>query len=65
MSVLNIRNSSGTVACASFESPDDFPTDYLRVAPNIMMIRVRKAQARCDFEDIPPGTYAIAVMTRI
>ena len=23
---------------------------------------VRKAQARCDFEDIPPGTYAIAVI---
>ena len=60
--VLNIRNSTGTVACALFESPDGFPTDYLRVAPNIMMIKVRKAQARCDFEDIPAGTYAIAVI---
>jgi uncharacterized protein (DUF2141 family) len=60
--VLNIRNSTGTVACALFESPDGFPTDYLRVATNIMMIRVRKARARCDFEDIPPGTYAIAVI---
>jgi uncharacterized protein (DUF2141 family) len=60
--VLNIRNSTGTVACALFESPDGFPTDYLRVATNIMMIKVRQAQARCDFEDIPPGTYAIAVI---
>jgi uncharacterized protein (DUF2141 family) len=62
VNVLNIRNSTGTVACALFESPDGFPTDYLRVATNIMMIRVRKAQARCDFEDISPGTYAIAVI---
>jgi uncharacterized protein (DUF2141 family) len=62
VNVLNIRNSTGTVACALFESPDGFPTDYLRVATNIMMIRVRKAQARCDFEAIPPGTYAIAVI---
>ncbi len=60
--VLNIRNSTGTVACALFESPDGFPTEYLRVATNIMMIRVRQAQARCDFEDLPSGTYAIAVI---
>jgi uncharacterized protein (DUF2141 family) len=45
-----------------FESPDGFPTEYLRVATNIMMIRVRQAQARCDFEDLPSGTYAIAVI---
>jgi uncharacterized protein (DUF2141 family) len=27
-----------------------------------MVIKIRKAQARCDFEDIPPGTYAIVVI---
>jgi uncharacterized protein (DUF2141 family) len=27
-----------------------------------MAINIRKSQARCDFEDIPPGTYAIAVV---
>jgi uncharacterized protein (DUF2141 family) len=27
-----------------------------------MMIKVRAARARCDFEDIPPGTYALAVI---
>lgn len=27
-----------------------------------MVIRVRKLQARCDFEDIPPGTYALVVI---
>jgi len=60
--ILNIRNSTGTVACALFESPDGFPDDYLRSATNVMVIKIRKAQARCDFEDIPPGTYAMAVV---
>jgi uncharacterized protein (DUF2141 family) len=60
--VLNIRNSSGTVACALFESPVGFPIEVLRSATNVMVIKIRKAQARCDFEDIPPGTYALAVI---
>lgn len=60
--ILNIKNSSGTVACALFEAPDGFPHDYLRMATNVMIIKIRKDQARCDFEDIPPGTYAMAVI---
>ena len=27
-----------------------------------MVIKVRHTQARCDFADIPPGTYALAVI---
>lgn len=60
--ILNIRNNTGTVACALFESPVGFPIEYLRSATNIMVIKIRKTQARCDFEDIPPGTYAVAVI---
>lgn len=60
--ILNIRNSTGTVACALFESPAGFPTEYLHSATNIMVIKVRDTQARCDFEDIPPGKYALAVI---
>jgi uncharacterized protein (DUF2141 family) len=60
--VLNIRNSTGTVACALFESPVGFPIEYLRYATNIMVIKIRDAQARFDFLDIPPGTYALAVI---
>ena len=60
--ILNIRNSTGTVACALFESSAGFPTEFLRSATNVMVIKIRKTQARCDFEDIPPGTYAIAVI---
>ena len=62
VTILNIRNSTGTVACALFESAEGFPTEYLRSATNVMVIKIRKAQARCDFEDIPPGTYAMAVV---
>jgi len=60
--VLNIRNSSGTVACALFESPVGFPIEFLRYATNIMVIKIRDAQARFAFLDIPPGTYALAVI---
>ena len=60
--ILNIRSSSGTVACALFESPEGFPTEFLQSATNIMMIKIRDTQARCDFLEIPPGTYALAVI---
>jgi uncharacterized protein (DUF2141 family) len=60
--ILNIRDSTGCVACALFESPVGFPTEFLHSATNIMIIKVRDMQARCDFEDIPSGTYALAVI---
>ncbi|MFZ0256519.1 MAG: DUF2141 domain-containing protein [Gammaproteobacteria bacterium] len=62
MKILNIRNSTGAVGCALFESPVGFPTDFLRSATNVMMMKIRKTEARCDFEDISSGTYAIAVI---
>ncbi|MGE5169703.1 MAG: DUF2141 domain-containing protein [Rudaea sp.] len=62
VTILNIRNSTGTVACALFESSVGFPAAFLRSATNVMVIKIRKTQARCDFEDIPPGRYAIAVI---
>ncbi|APE31904.1 hypothetical protein BOX17_13640 [Halomonas aestuarii] len=60
--ILDIRNSTGAVACALFEAPTGFPTEFLHSATNIMIIKIRDTQARCDFEDIPPGTYALAVI---
>jgi uncharacterized protein (DUF2141 family) len=59
--VLNIRNSTGTVDCALFESPQGFPTEALHSATHVMVIKVRQTQARCNFADIRPGTYALAV----
>ena len=60
--ILDIRNSTGAVACALFESPEGFPTEFLYSATNIMVIKIRDTQARCDFEDIAPGTYALAII---
>lgn len=60
--ILDIRNSTGSVACALFESPAGFPIEFLHSATNVMVIKIRDTQARCDFEDIPPGTYALAVI---
>lgn len=60
--ILGIRNSTGSIACALFESPEGFPTEFLVSAANIMIIKIRDKQARCDFLDIPQGTYALAVV---
>ena len=62
VTILNIKNSVGTIACALFESSEGFPGEYLSHATNIMVIKIRNDRARCDFEDIPPGTYAMAVV---
>ena len=60
--VLKISNSVGTIGCALFDSADGFPIEYLRYATNINVIKIRDTQARCVFADIPPGTYALAVI---
>jgi len=60
--ILNIRNSTGTIDCELFASPDGFPREFLRSAIVVMVLRIQETQARCDFEDIPPGTYALAVV---
>ena len=60
--ILDIKNSTGTIACALFDSRAGFPTEFLSAATNVMVIKIRKAQALCTFEDIPPGKYAIGVI---
>ena len=62
VTIVDIRNSAGAVACALFESPDGFPTEFLRFATRIMVMSVHDTQARCDFAGIAPGTYALAVI---
>ena len=60
--ILGIRNSNGIVDCALFDAPVGFPTEFLHSASRVMVLRVRDEQARCNFEDIPPGTHALAVI---
>jgi uncharacterized protein (DUF2141 family) len=50
------------VDCALFDSPAGFPIEVLSSATKVMVMKVRNTQARCDFEDIPPGTYALVVI---
>ena len=60
--ILNIRSSTGTIDCAIFDSPVGFPIEVLRSATEVMIMKIRNKEARCTFEDIPPGTYALAVI---
>ena len=60
--ILNIRNSTGTVDCALFDSPDGFPEDALRSAKYVMVLKILESQATCDFEGISEGRYALAVI---
>ena len=62
VTVLNLKSSTGSVACALFDSPEGFPADYLSMATNVAVMKIRMGQARCDFQDIPPGNYALAVI---
>ena len=39
--ILNIRNSTGTVDCALFDSPVGYPIDALGSATKVMVMKVR------------------------
>jgi len=60
--ILNIKNSTGAIGCALFNSPVGFPIEFLSYATNIIVIKIQDTQTSCDFADIPPGTYALAVI---
>ncbi len=62
INILNIRNSTGSIACALFDSPAGFPIEYLGYATSMMAIEIRDTQARCDFLHIRQGTYALVVI---
>ncbi len=60
--IPNIKNSTGNIACGIFESQEGFPNKFLGSAKAIIIKKIQKTKAECDFSDIPPGTYAIAVI---
>lgn len=62
VTILDIRNSTGKVACALFESSEGFPKEFVKSATNIAMLQIQDTRARCHFLDIPPGRYALAVI---
>jgi uncharacterized protein (DUF2141 family) len=62
VTVSNIRNNIGTVDCALFDAPEGFPVEVLHFAMRLVVMKIRKTEARCDFEDVPSGTYALVVL---
>ena len=62
VTILDIRNSNGTVDCALFDGPKGFPVDVMRSAMRFVAMKVPDTLARCDFENIPSGTYALVVV---
>jgi uncharacterized protein (DUF2141 family) len=60
--ILDIRNNTGAVVCALFKTSEGFPSEFMHSATNIIMTKIQDTQARCDFVDIPTGTYALAVI---
>ena len=62
VTILNIRNSTGTVDCALFDSPSGFPRDTLHSAIRLSAMKIPDRIAHCDFDDVPAGTYALVVL---
>lgn len=62
VTIEDIRNSTGKVACALFESSAGFPREFVKSATHIAMLEIRDTRARCHFLDIPAGRYALAVI---
>lgn len=60
--IPNIKNSTGNIACGIFESSEGFPDKFLGSARAIIIKKIQKTNAQCDFSDIPTGTYAIAII---
>jgi uncharacterized protein (DUF2141 family) len=57
--VSTLRNATGTLNCRLFAEPGSFP-----VGGGVKTVRasINGAKTTCAFEDVAPGTYAVAVV---
>lgn len=58
---VNLRNSNGSLRCALFGSRDGFPNDS-KAAVASTAVRIENRRAACVFPNLPPGSYALAVL---
>ncbi len=58
--IRNLRNDRGIVRCAVFDSAAGFPGKLERAVAGLA-VTARDGQARCDFGELAPGRYAVAV----
>ena len=59
--INGIRNTNGDIACAIFNAAEGYPEESTKAYKFIRMASPGNS-AICQFNDIPPGTYAIAVL---
>jgi uncharacterized protein (DUF2141 family) len=53
------RNTKGWFGCRLYDSANGFPKEP---TPRGQRLTIAGSTARCTFADLPPGTYAVAVM---
>ena len=61
VTVPQVRNTQGGVGCQLFASAQGFPKDGAR-ALQAVMAPIAQGRARCRFQPVPAGTYAVAVV---
>jgi uncharacterized protein (DUF2141 family) len=58
--ITSLRNDGGTVGCLLFASRTGFPTEPSRAIARTGSVPSGR-RAQCVFDDLAPGTYAVAV----
>lgn len=61
ININNVRNSNGVCCVLLFSNPSAFPGDA-RKAVASKVVKAQKGLRNIQFEKIPPGTYAVAVI---
>ncbi len=61
ITIKNIRNAKGVCCVALFSNPTAFP-GQLNKATKSVVVRATKGNAKVKFDNVPSGTYAIAVI---
>jgi len=58
--VEKIRNATGMMACALFNTADGFP-DVQGKSFQYVYVSINSGLANCEFKDVAAGTYAVSV----
>jgi uncharacterized protein (DUF2141 family) len=56
-----LKSDEGQVGCLLFSSSDGFPSKPQKAA-GMMFVKISSKSATCVFDNVKPGTYAIAAM---
>src|SRR6266446_621330 len=58
--ILGLRNSEGVVRCVLHSAADTFPMHPDRAVTHVDG-KINDRKASCDFDKVPPGTYAVGI----